>query len=411
MGRGHRYRLLVEDARVDGWPFAERLGALTLASVIVAGLLGWAAIADFDDALRRVVASTRRPAEGGMRMRVCDRARPDEVGAVAKAVDALQAGLAAAAKLRDESAAAQNEVVSCFADAFSRLAEGDLTCAIQDQVAAEFEPLRKSYNVAVGALRAEVSSMIDGARTVGRDAIEVSRAAERLAHCSGQQQAEWLEQMNAALDDTTAVARKVTEGSVSAQAVAKAAETEATWGEQIVRETVAAMNSVGKTSAQVGAIISVMDKVASQTNLLALNAGIEAARAGDFGRGFGVVATEVGALARRSAAAAKEIRGLIGTSMSHMSQRIALIQQSGEAFGRIRAQVAASVEMVSEIAAAAREQAAALAAVNNAVNQISQAALPALTVTGELTAEARSVADDAARLEALTDRFKLGAAA
>ena len=82
----------------------------------------------------------------------------------------------------------------------------------------------------------------------------------------------------------------------------------------MVREAVAAMGAIAKSSEQIGQIIGVIDEIAFQTNLLALNAGVEAARAGDAGRGFAVVASEVRALAQRSAEAAKEIKGLISTS-------------------------------------------------------------------------------------------------
>src|SRR5690606_31922420 len=103
----------------------------------------------------------------------------------------------------------------------------------------------------------------------------------------------------------------------------------------IVRDAVTAMDRIVTSSNQIGGIVSVIDEIAFQINLLALNAGVEAARAGDAGRGFAVVAQEVRSLAQRSAAAAKEINGLITTSGAHVRDGVTLVGQAGEALTTI----------------------------------------------------------------------------
>ncbi len=106
----------------------------------------------------------------------------------------------------------------------------------------------------------------------------------------------------------------------------ESAKNDAAHSGEIVGQAIEAMQQIENSSQQITRIISVIDEIAFQTNLLALNAGVEAARAGDAGRGFAVVAQEVRALAQRSAEAAKEIKGLIAESQTHVQRGVNLVQ-------------------------------------------------------------------------------------
>ncbi len=119
--------------------------------------------------------------------------------------------------------------------------------------------------------------------------------------------------------------KKTAEGAQTRARVVSTAKVDAEKGGEVVREAMAAMAGIEKSSKQISQIIGVIDEIAFQTNLLALNAGVEAARAGDAGRGFAVVASEVRALAQRSAQAAKEIKGLISASTAQVDQGVRLV--------------------------------------------------------------------------------------
>jgi methyl-accepting chemotaxis protein len=152
----------------------------------------------------------------------------------------------------------------------------------------------------------------------------------------------------------------------------------------------------------------VIDEIAFQTNLLALNAGVEAARAGDAGRGFAVVATEVRALAQRSADAAKEIKTLISASTQQVDTGVKLVSETGQALGRIVAQVSQLNGLVVELAASAKEQSTGLGEVNAAVNQMDQVTQQNAAMVEQSTAASHGLSGEAQELARLVGQFNIG---
>jgi methyl-accepting chemotaxis protein len=188
--------------------------------------------------------------------------------------------------------------------------------------------------------------------------------------------------------------------------VVLAAKADAESGGAVVRQAVEAMTSIEQSSKQVAQTIGVIDEIAFQTNLLALNAGVEAARVGEVGQGFAVVATEVRALAQRAAEAAKRIKGHISESASQVDRGVELVAKAGEALDRIIGQVADLASGVSAIASSAKNQAESLQQINQAVSMMDRVTHQNAAMVEETTAATMSLADDAEEVARLVGHFQ-----
>ena len=150
-----------------------------------------------------------------------------------------------------------------------------------------------------------------------------------------------------------------------------------------------------------------IDGIAFQTNILALNAAVEAARAGEQGRGFAVVAAEVRNLAQRSAAAAKEIKALIGDSVSKVREGSNLVEQAGVTMEEVVASVRRVTDIMGEITSASQEQSAGIAQVNSTILEMDETTQQNASLVEEAAAAAASMQDQAANLARVVSVFKL----
>src|SRR3546814_140291 len=159
------------------------------------------------------------------------------------------------------------------------------------------------------------------------------------------------------------------------------------------------MDEISASAKRIVDIIGLIDGIAFQTNILALNAAVEAARAGEQGRGFAVVATEVRNLAQRSAAAAKEIKGLIGDSVEKVEAGTKLVAEAGTTMDEIVDGVKRVADIMAEITAASQEQSDGIEQVNQAISQMDQVTQQNAALVEEAAAAAESLQDQARNLE------------
>jgi methyl-accepting chemotaxis protein len=218
-----------------------------------------------------------------------------------------------------------------------------------------------------------------------------------------------LQQAAASVEQITVTMRHSADSARQANELASSASAVAAKGGDAVSRVVTTMDEINVASRKISDIISVIDGIAFQTNILALNAAVEAARAGEQGRGFAVVAAEVRSLAQRSAEAAREIKGLIGTSVQKVEAGGQYVKDAGNTMGEIVASVKRVSSMIHEITNAATEQSAGISLVNDTVNGLDRSTQQNAALVEQTAAAAGQMAEQAKALAQTVSVFRTAA--
>ncbi len=287
-----------------------------------------------------------------------------------------------------------------------RIAEGDLTSTVEVTSQDEIGRLLQAIHGMQDRLRALVGDIRQSAESIQTASTEVAVGNQDLSQRT-EQTASNLQQAASSMTQLTGTVNQSAEAANQANQMASSASAVAQRGGEVVAQVVSTMNEINNSSRKIADIIGVIDGIAFQTNILALNAAVEAARAGEQGRGFAVVAGEVRSLAQRSAEAAKEIKGLIGTSVDKVEAGSRLVGDAGSTMGEIVASVQRVSGIISEITAAAAEQSTGIGQVSGAVGQLDQMTQQNAALVEQSAAAAESLKSQAARLAELVSVFRL----
>ncbi len=236
----------------------------------------------------------------------------------------------------------------------------------------------------------QARSMEAASQHIASNTVELSSRTEQAAAN--------LEQTAAAMEQQTASVRQNADAAQQASEFAHAATEVAARGGAAMGQVESTMGLISTSSKHIAAIIQVIDGIAFQTNILALNAAVEAARAGEAGRGFAVVASEVRNLAGRSAAAAKEIKGLIDNSVQNVADGTRLVATAGATLQELVQQVQRVNDLMTEITVASKEQSDGIAQVSQAVAQLDQMTQQNATMVEQSTAAAVGLGERSQRL-------------
>ncbi|MBS1154122.1 MAG: methyl-accepting chemotaxis sensory transducer [Proteobacteria bacterium] len=285
------------------------------------------------------------------------------------------------------------------------IASGDLSQKITTKPGDE-SSLLAAMKTMQDNLKQTIAQIKESVETINIASQEIAAGNSDLSQRT-EEQASSLEETASSIEELTSTVKQNADNAAHANQLARNASDIASRGGNVVGDVVCTMSGINDASRKIVDIISVIDGIAFQTNILALNAAVEAARAGEQGRGFAVVAGEVRNLAQRSAAAAKEIKGLINDSVERVEDGAKQVEEAGRTMSEIVSSVKRVSEIVDEISNASMEQSAGIEQVNQAIAQMDQVTQQNAALVEEAAAAAKSLEDQAQNLSEAIAVFKM----
>ena len=289
-------------------------------------------------------------------------------------------------------------VLSDLGDTFRRLAEGDLTRKMEQNYVGALAEAVDNANRTIDAMSEIVGSIKESTDAINTAAKEIASGNQDLSSRT-EEQASSLQETASSMEELTSTVKQNADNARLANELAGNAQQVAVKGGEVVGQVVHTMSAIHQSSSKIADIIGVIDGIAFQTNILALNAAVEAARAGEQGRGFAVVATEVRNLAQRSAAAAKEIKGLISDSVEKVETGNKLVDQAGRTMEEVVSSIKRVARIMADISDASREQSAGIEQVSLAVSQMDEVTQQNAALVEQAAAAAESLEEQAHSLK------------
>jgi len=314
------------------------------------------------------------------------------------------------------------------------MASGNLTTRVKGEYKGDHQIIIKSINTVADSLQKAMTDVSEAVQSTATAASQISSSTEELASGS-QEQSSQTTDIAGAIEQMSKTIIETTKNTGIAAETARLAGSKAVEGGKVIKSTIAGMDKIalvvkksadtvfalGKNSDKIGEIVQVIDDIADQTNLLALNAAIEAARAGEQGRGFAVVADEVRKLAERTTKATKEIASMIKQIQKDTSEAVSsmeegtkeveegkiLVNKSGQVLEEIIDGNERLTDIVTQVAAASEQQSASAEQISRNIESISAITQESTSGIQQIAKAAENLGQQTTNLQDLVNLFKL----
>lgn len=292
------------------------------------------------------------------------------------------------------------------ASILQEVSDGNFNVVPQRAYEGQFRKLKDNLESLLTTLSATMRQINEMTMQVDAGAEQISNGAQALAQGSTEQ-ASSVETVSAGIGDITNAIHQSADNAASAQENADSAQRELQNSNDMMKQMVAAMETIDKKSAEIQKIVKMIDDIAFQTNILSLNASVEAARAGEAGKGFAVVAGEVGNLAKKSADAVKSTTALIDETIAAVKNGSEIVQKTAESMQKSSEVTEKVTVLMKQIAEASEQEANEIAQINESIDQISKVVQTNAATAEESAAASEELTGQSGSLKEMIGKFRL----